>query len=73
MALHRPVMYFHHRDAKCFKCGVALRDHSPTRFNPGDGHYRGHCSKCNLFTWYNCAESTVEMIEARESRTREGK
>ena len=67
MTAQWPV-YFFHQDAKCFHCGGVLTDHLPTRNAPGDGYFRGHCSTCKLFTWYDCAESTVEMIEVRESR-----
>lgn len=58
--------FLYHREAKCFRCSRSLLDLSPTRNAPGKGHYRGHCKECNTFTWYDCAEGTVELIRVNE-------
>jgi hypothetical protein len=69
LTIHSPFpMYFRHRDAVCHRCEGVLLDHSPTKYPPGRGFYRGFCETCGLHTWYDCAEGTVEMIEVRLGR-----
>lgn len=59
--------FIYHREARCFQCSGVLLDLSPTRSAPGMGHYRGHCPDCHVFTWYDCAEGTVELIQRNEA------
>lgn len=60
--------FLYHREAKCFRCSRSLLDLSPTRNAPGMGHYRGHCKECCMFTWYDCAEGSVELVDTNEAR-----
>jgi hypothetical protein len=59
-------MHLHHRDARCFKCGGALRDLRHSGFAPQSGQYRGACAACGISTWYDCAEGSVELIRYNE-------
>ena len=60
--------YFHHRDAKCFKCGATLRRLAISGMAPGHGQYRGDCQPCGATTWYDCAEGSVELIDLEVAR-----
>lgn len=60
--------YLAHREARCFRCSGSLLDLSPTRNAPGMGHYRGKCFTCGFFTWYDCAEGSVELVDTNEAR-----
>lgn len=55
-----------HLDAVCPRCADQLCEHSVSGFAPMHGAFRGVCPRCDAPSWYDCAEGTVEMIQARE-------
>lgn len=63
-------MHVRHSEATCHLCPGSLVDLTPTRLAPGSGHYKGTCELCGAFTWYDCAEGTVELIDRNEARKR---
>ena len=61
---------FHHRHAEavCIDHGLPLRHLAVSGYAPGRGAYKGRCPQCERWTYYDCAEGPVELIDLDVAR-----